>query len=189
VEKQKKQDEKERRAAENRAAIQARVEAWVEAQAAAAANRQAAAPLVTTGARSPCGVTAPRFAPRPLNQFNMLAETLGVSIGTARAAAYGGFVVDRERGADMAWTSAPTSLNAAVRRDMVTRVEIDESRASPSSLAPGRSHLAAENALAQKLMLTTAATRAGELRGTQRTAVAPGDRIRPPVYACMRVLT
>ena len=43
AEKQKKQDEKERRAAENRAAIQARAEARVEAQAVAAANRQAAA--------------------------------------------------------------------------------------------------------------------------------------------------
>ena len=45
--------------------------------------------------------------------INMLAETLGVSIETARAAARGDFVVDREHDADMAWTSAPITPRTA----------------------------------------------------------------------------
>ena len=45
--------------------------------------------------------------------INMLAETLGVSIETARAAAHGDFVVDREHNADMAWTSAPITPRTA----------------------------------------------------------------------------
>ena len=45
--------------------------------------------------------------------INMLAETLGVSIETARAAAHGDFVVDREHDADMAWTSAPITPHTA----------------------------------------------------------------------------
>jgi hypothetical protein len=43
----------------------------------------------------------------------MLAETLGVSIETARAVADGDFVVDREHDADMAWTSAPITPHTA----------------------------------------------------------------------------
>ena len=155
---QKKQDEKECRAAENRAAIQARAEARAEAQAAAVANRQAAAEAKREAKiKKKVEETIERDLIRPLEKaydqvvkrevqalltsikhtlcldkkkvaaaakalalkdkrdrdINMLAETLGVSIETARAAAHGDFVVDREHDADMAWTSAPITPRTA----------------------------------------------------------------------------